>query len=158
MPLGWHGSGPLYLVASATDTSLFTLSHGGRQFLSILMPQVITSASLSPPGSYIAFAAPANCFYCTYDVFNLDALHSAVGPSGGTSERDIAWFRNGRSLAVPLKSQISVLDPVTLHVRSVFPTPPGLPRVWSHSLLASVRGKTFTLTDTVTGKAYRTTR
>lgn len=157
-PLGWRRGEPVYLVATASDTSIFTMARGRPSFVSILMPQVITDPSLSPDGRYLGFAAPSDCFFCTYDDFDFAMLHTTVGPSGGQNERDVAWSLSHNLMAVPLRDRVAVLRPPALSVINSYPAPPGLPRVWTHPMVFAEKGRTLTLTDTVTHEAYSTTR
>lgn len=157
-PLGWRSGRPLYLVATASDTSVYEIAHADAVFVSILMPQVITNPTLSPDGRFIAFAAPSDCFFCTYDDFEIPALHTTVGPSGGQNERDMAWSTSTNLLAVPLRTRVAVLRPPTLGTVESYPAPAGLPRVWRHPMTFTQTGRTLTLTDTVTHVTYSSTR
>jgi hypothetical protein len=157
-PLGWRHGQPVYLVATASDTGIFTFARGHPSFVSILMPQVVTNPTLSPDGRYLGFGAPSDCFFCTYDDFDFKLLHTTVGPSGGGSERDMAWSRSNNLLAVPLRDQIAVLQPPELSVVDKYPAPPGLPRAWPHPMIFTEKGRTLTLIDTVTHAAYSATR
>jgi hypothetical protein len=157
-PLGWRLGRPLYLVATASDTSVYSITHGRPRFVSILMPQVITNPTLSPDGRFIAFAAPSDCFFCTYDDFEIPARHTTVGPSGGQNERDMAWSTSTDLLAVPLRDRIAVVRPPSLGVVVSYPAPADLPRVWKHPMTFSQKGATLTLTDTVTHATYSATR
>jgi hypothetical protein len=157
-PVGWRRGKPLYVVATATDSSVFTIARGRREFISILMPQVITNPNLSPSGRYIGFAAPSDCFFCTYDNFDIAALHTTVGPSGGQNERDMAWSRAGTLVAVPLKDRIGIVRPPEMSAVTSYPAPAGLPRVWIHPMTFIEHGTTLTLIDTVTNEHYSTSR
>lgn len=158
LPLGWRGRRPLYLLSTASDTSIFTAVRHRPHFVSIMMPQVITGATLAPGGGNIAFAAPSNCFFCTYDNFDFAAFHTSVGPSGGANEGDMAWAPDVSKLAVPLKDSIGVLSPGAPSPSAVYPRPSGLPRVWGHPMTFTESGRTLTLRDTVTGARYTSTR
>jgi hypothetical protein len=158
LPLGWRDGRPLYLVSTATDSSLFSIVGGKRHFISILMPQVITAAFLSRDAKYVAFAAPSDCFFCTYDTFNLDMLHPLVGPSGGHNENNIAWARHGDDMAVPLKDRIGIVRAETVGVVTTYPLPAGLPPIWTHPMTFRRTAHKLTLTDTVTRATYTSTR
>jgi hypothetical protein len=153
-PLGWSGQKILYLVANTTDTSTYTLFHGHAKLVSILMPQVITSALLSPGGRYIAFAAPTNCVYCTFDIYDLGYLSVWVGPSGFANERDIAWSNDARAFVTLVGRKLAVIGSDS-HAVQLFTVPAGLPAIWSHSMEATVSSRSVTLRDTVTGRVYR---
>lgn len=158
LPLGWRDGRPMYLMSTATDSSVFSISGGKRVFVSIVMPQVITAASMTRDGKYIGFAAPADCFFCTYDTFNLDELHPLVGPSGGQNGGDIAWSRHSDTMAVPLKDRIGIVRADTVSVITTYPRPDGLPPVWTHPMTFTRDKHTLTLTDTVTHHNYTSTR
>jgi Tol biopolymer transport system component len=154
-PLGWQGDKALYLVANTTDSSVYAVSRGRPSLMGILMPQVLTTAFLSPDGTHIAFEAPANCVYCTLDTYDLSAQLPTIGPSGFSNESAVAWTRDGRELVAFLGGRLTVLD-TDLHPVQSFRAPAGLPSVWSHLMRASVSPSDITLVDSVTGQRFLT--
>lgn len=153
IPLGWIRGRPAYLVATATDTALYTVSAGRSRYISKIITQAVTSAQLSPNGRFIAFAAPTNCGFCTLDVFDISSLKLAFGPSGAASERDFAWTRDSRYVVATAKRGLATVDPLTgaAHFAAL---PRGLPQVWAHSMRVTV-GRSVVVTDSVTGERYR---
>lgn len=153
LPLGWKGNRPLYLLANSTDSSLYTVSGGQPSQLAMVMPQVLTTAFLSPDGAHLGFAAPANCVYCTLDSFDLSTLVASIGPSGFSNESDLAWTADGKSMVTVLDHRLTVLDTDLRPVRSL-PAPPGLPSVWPHRMRATVSPSQIRLVDSVTGQRF----
>jgi hypothetical protein len=154
LPLGWSRGRILYTVANSTDTSVYMISHGHAVFSNILMPQVLTSGSLSPNGRYVAFSAPTNCGYCTLDVFDLVSFDVWIGPTGLPNEASMAWTSDSRTIVAPLGHQLATIDVERQDVR-LHPAPAHLPRVWAHSMRAIVSPGHVAIEDTVTGKTFR---
>jgi WD40 repeat protein len=152
VPLGWSDKAPLYLAATATDTSLYSAQNGHSTFRTILIPQVVTGASLSPDGHTIAFAVPTGCGYCTVDLFDLRTLTTVYGPSGWGSQWNYAWTADGRQLVTSGPKGLAVID-VSDGSRYDVTRPKGLGRVWPHAMRATV-AHGVRLTDTVTGATY----
>jgi hypothetical protein len=154
VPLGWISQHPAYLVATATDTAVYTVVNGRPHYISKIITQIVSFARLSPNHRLIAFDVPTNCGFCTIDVFNLDTLRLAFGPSGGPSEQDIAWTSDSRSVVTPTRGGLAVVDAATGAWRRVS-SPTGLPHVWPHQMAVTLSAD-LTLTDTVSGAVYRT--
>lgn len=137
VPLGWWHGEALFLVATSTDTSIYTARGGRAHFVAVLAPQIITSAALSPLGSQVAFIAPTNCYNCTVEVFDLRTLTEWNGPSGITDESQLAWSRDGQNVITLLHRRIGVIHAATggrvrlTHVVR-------MPKLWQHSLQVSV--------------------
>jgi hypothetical protein len=152
-PLGWAGGGDLYLVATSSDTSIYQSSRRGKSFISMLMPQPITSGVLSPDGKYLAFTAPGSCSYCTLDIFDLSARTTWNGPSGMTSEYQAAWSSDSHYLVTLSANRLAAID-VHSHEVSYFTKPSHLPSTWSSGVRAIVSPRSLTLLDGNTGRAY----
>jgi hypothetical protein len=153
-PLGLRPSGALFMVASSTDTALFSATGGHQSLLGILLSQPLASARESPDGSYIAFAAPTNCSYCTLDVYDVSKKSTWVGPSALTNERTFTW--STRHLLVALiGSKLAVIN-VLSHSISWYARPGGLPDYWPHELRALVRPDKIILTDWLDHRSYVT--
>ena len=153
LPLGWSERHVLFLVTSATDTSLFAVADGRAHFISILVPQSVTSGLLSPDREYVAFAAPASCGSCTIDAFNIKTQRISYGPSGGLSESDMAWTSDSSRLVASVRGRLAIIDPATGNA-SYAPLPAGLPRIWAHAVRPIMHGTGALLVDTVTGARY----
>jgi hypothetical protein len=152
-PLGWRGDSIIYAVSNGSDTSLYAWSRGKIQFLSILVPQVVSAPSLSPDGARVAFLTPADCSYCALSIFELTTLTTWFGPAGVPSEYDVAWTADGRTIVTMLNGKIAAIDLTNHHVAS-YARPAGLPALWPHSMSAALSGNRIRLTDQTTGRVY----
>jgi hypothetical protein len=152
-PLGWSHGKILFAVANTTDTSLYEFAKGHTSFVSILMPQVLTSLTLSPDGNTVAFEAPTNCTFCTVDLYDLLDLKVWVGPSGSSHEQNLAWSRDGRHLAAQVGRSIALID-ARSHAVQTYPLPRRLPNRWGHSFRAELSGDTLRMVDRVTAGSY----
>lgn len=158
VPLGWHGDAAMYLVATATDTSIYRVVPGGAPtFVSILVSQVVTAARLSPDGQAIAFTVPTNCGYCNLDVIDLNTLRTLYGPSGAASGWTFAWTRDTAHVLTATPRGLGIMDAGSGAVRYVV-VPRGLPRIWEHPFRASISDRGVLLMDSITGTQYRTGR
>jgi len=157
-PLGWSRGRIVFLVANTTDTSVYQIVEGHVSFVSIVMPQPIITATLSPDGRYIAFGAPTNCVYCTVDVYDLDQLKAAIGPTGMPQESALAWTADGKLLVAQIDRSLAVVQPGGANTIARFPFPARAPRLWTHSMVARVSGRSLDLVDTITHQTYRSTR
>lgn len=153
-PLGWVRGGALYALASATDTSLFSVRAGISRFVSILVPQPVNAPSLSPDGDHVAFLTPSDCTYCSLAVFDISALKTWFGPTGIPSADDVAWARSGHRLATILGRNVEAIDVVTHDVR-LYSRSPRLPAVWHDPFSAAFSGESIILTDSESGRRYR---
>jgi hypothetical protein len=95
---------------------------------------------------------PTGCAYCTVNLFNLDTFKTIYGPSGWGSERNLAWSPDGRWLVTDGRPGAALLDVTNGSVRQLT-VPAGLPRIWPHTMRATV-GSRVTLIDTVTGDRF----
>jgi hypothetical protein len=152
-PLGWWHHQPLFLAVTATDTSVYAASAGRPHFLTVLAPQVITSAALSPHTPIVAFAAPTNCYNCTLEFFDLRTSTEWNGPSWIAGEDQFAWTQDGRNVATVVHNRVAVVSssaPVHLRVgRSI-----ASPSLWLHSLRISILPSGVRLLDTVSGRTF----
>jgi hypothetical protein len=151
-PLGWWHRQPLFLDATATDTSVYTASAGRPHFLTVLAPQVITSAALSPRTAIVAFAAPTNCYNCTLEFFDLRTSTERNGPSGIAGEAQFAWTEDGQSVVTVVHNRVVVVSTsAPAHLR--LGTSIGLPSLWLHSLHVAILPSGVRLLDTVSGRS-----
>ncbi|HEX6508967.1 MAG TPA: hypothetical protein VF221_15165, partial [Chloroflexota bacterium] len=132
-------------------------SRGRRRFVSILLPQAITSAALSPSGRFIAFAAPTACYTCTLNVFDMKDFSLWHGPTGMGDESELAWTSDGRCVITDLHGKVTAIDAERHDERSLG-IYPAMPLRWQHSLLVRLAGNTAQLADRVTGQVYRPSR
>jgi hypothetical protein len=153
-PLGLRPSGASFMLANSTDTALFSASGAHQSLLGILLSQPLVTARESPDGSYVAFAAPTNCSYCTLDVYDVSKKSTWVGPSGLTNERTFTWS-NHHLLVALIGSRLAVIN-VLSHSISWYARPGGLPDNWPHELRALVRPDKIILTDWLGGRSYVT--
>jgi hypothetical protein len=153
-PLGWRGSDILYLLANSTDTSMYTVAGGHAVFRTLLMPQVITSAVLSPGARYLAFTAPTNCGYCTLDIYDFAQDSIWIGPSGVLEYDRFVWSNDGRTLAAQLYSSLLLVD-VLSHRLRYCSAGRDLSHLWRPSLRARIAGGTLILYDSLGGASYR---
>jgi hypothetical protein len=151
-PLGWWRSRPLFLVATGTDTSVYTVSAGRPHFLTVLAPQVITSAVLSPRSPIVAFAAPTNCYNCTLEFIDLRTSTEWNGPSGIAGESQLVWSQDGRSVVTVAHNRLVVVPSASV-ARLRFGTSVALPSLWQHSLQVSIASSGVRLLDTVSGRS-----
>lgn len=156
-PLGEVRGHVFYALSTSVATDVYDLHYGRSTFVSIVMPQILTSLLLSPDSRYVAFAAPTGCSFCTVDVYDLLKQEMMPGASGAPSEIDLAWTRDGRDVVSRAKADLAILDVYTGALRYVR-APAGLPRVWSHEMRAIVSPRSVELIDTVTGARYRSGR
>jgi hypothetical protein len=152
VPLGWWHAHALFLVATTSDTSLYTASAGGGQFLNVLAPQVITSAALSPGAPLVAFVAPTNCYNCTLDLFDLRTFTAWNGPSGMTDESEFAWSMDGRTVVTELHGRVAVV-PASPGAHTRLGGKLVLPKNWLHSLSVSIQSSGVRLLDTINGRS-----
>ncbi len=155
-PLGWQGSRALYATASATDTSIYAVRQGHVSFVSILIPQPLVTAIMSPDAHYVAFAAPTNCSYCTLDIFDLQSQSLWIGPSGLPDEHHLAWTADSQKLATVLKGRVAAID-VDSHQIRLYGGSASLERAWADDPTARADATGVTLFDPVTGGHYRST-
>lgn len=155
-PLGWQGSRALYATASTTDTSVYAVQQGHVSFVSILMPQPLVTAIMSPDAHYVAFAAPTNCSYCTLDIFDLQSQSLWIGPSGLPDEHHLAWTADSRKLVTVLKRRVATVD-VNSHEIRLFGGSAALEPAWADHPTAHVEATAVTVSDPVTGGHYRST-
>ncbi|MDQ2743273.1 MAG: hypothetical protein M3Z66_13410 [Chloroflexota bacterium] len=155
-PLGWQGSRALYATASASDTSIYAVRQGHVSFVSILMPQPLVTAIMSPDAHYVAFAAPTNCFYCTLDIFDLQSQSLWIGPSGLPDEHHLAWTADSQKLATVLRGRVAAVD-VDSHQIRLYGGSASLERAWADDPTARVDATGLTLFDAITGGHYRST-
>ena len=152
-PLGWLHGQSAFISAQASDTSVYVVTRHGPRFVSILLPQPITSGFLSPDGRWIAFTAPASCTYCTLDIFDLQEHTLWNGPSGIARETSIVWSNDSRALVTELTNTLATVDPDS-HNLSRYSQPAGLGSVWMHPLRATLGDTMLTLTDRTTGAVF----
>jgi len=143
--LGMSGAKLLYLVANITDTSLYTLETHGPHLAGIPMSEPVTTAFLSPSGKYIAFASPANCNYCSLDIYDVHRTTVWNGPAGVVNERAFTWTAQNQLVTV-LNYHPTVVDPVSESVR-VYNRPTWLPSQLGDTWSARVRAGQLTLTN-----------
>ncbi len=155
-PLGWQGSRALYATASTTDTSIYAVRQGHVSFVSILIPQPLVTAIMSPDARYVAFAAPTNCSYCTLDIFDLQSQSLWIGPTGLPDEHHLAWTADGQKLVTVLKRRVATVD-VNSHEIRLYGGSAALERAWADGPTARVDAAAVTLFDPVTGAHYRST-
>jgi len=155
-PLGWQGSRALYATASTTDTSVYAVQQGHVSFVSILMPQPLVTAIMSPDAHYVAFAAPTNCSYCTLDIFDLQSQSLWIGPSGLPDEHHLAWTADSQKLVTVLKGRVAAVD-INSHEIRLFGGSAALEPAWADHPTAHVEATAVTLFDPVTGGHYRST-
>lgn len=153
-PLGWQGSLALYATTSATDTSIYSVRQRHVSFVSILVPQPLVTAIMSPDARYVAFAAPTNCSYCTLDIFDLQSQSLWAGPTGLPDEHHFAWAVDSQKLVTVLKSRVATVDANSHDVR-LYGGSAALEPAWAHVPTARVDATGATLIDTVTGVLYR---
>jgi hypothetical protein len=118
------------------------------------MGQPILTAYLSPDGRSMAFAAPANCLYCTVDLYDLAEQRVWDGPSGVNNETALAWTGDSRQVVALAGHRLLTVDRTSENVGSA-PAPYNLPRRWIHPMSATITRGHVTLTDTVTGARYQ---
>jgi len=152
-PLGWRGADVLFTVANSTDTTIYAVRAGHVRVMSMLVPQPVNGATLSPGGHDVAYVTPADCDYCTLAMLNLDRLTTWHGPSGLPNEDSIAWSADGGSLAAPIGAHLGIVD-TTSHVVRLYREPPGLPLDWNHVMTVSTHGRAVTLRDSWNGRVY----
>jgi len=155
-PLGWQGSRAFYATASSTDTSIYAVRRGHVSFVSILMPQPLVTAIMSPDARFVAFAAPTNCSYCTLDIFDLQAQSLWIGPSGLPDEHRLAWTADSQKLVTVLKRRVATVDPNSHDIR-LYGGSAALEPAWADGPTARVDAVGVTLFDPVTGGHYRST-
>jgi len=154
-PLGQAERNTLYIVTRPTDTSVYSVSPGkASHFVTILIPQPIVAAWLSPGARYIAFSVPTACTYCTLDVFDLNQNSLWIGPTGSPSEDDTSWSADGRTLVTALNGRLAVLQPGGSSERT-YSWPRGLPRIWPQTMIATLSPDSVRLTDTVSGRVFQ---
>lgn len=153
-PLGWSHARLLYLVANTTDTSLYAVERGRVSFVSLLMPQPVITAELSPNGLFVALGAPTNCAYCTLEIYDLSALSMNVGPTGMPSETSFAWTSDSRLLVTQIGNGLDVVDR-SGRVATHFRLPSSRFGLWSHPTVATVASHAVRLIDTVTHRIYQ---
>jgi hypothetical protein len=153
-PLGWlHGS-PLFTVINQADTSLMTAAHGKLTQVSILMPQAVTSAQMSPHGRYISYVVPANCARtCTLDWFDTQTLRAHFGPTGVPNPTALGWMTVGQSLFAVIHDRIALLN-VASGRTVLYTLPSNMPARWSHIFRGRPTGSSIVLYDTVSGVKY----
>ncbi|MDQ2742551.1 MAG: hypothetical protein M3Z66_09705 [Chloroflexota bacterium] len=153
-PLGWSRGRILFLVAQPAALTVFGATPGKTSKIATLLSQPLIDASLSPNGRYIAVAAPANCGFCTLDIFDLDRGTLWGGPTGLPNASTIAWTNDGSTLVTEVGRRVAIVELPGFSVR-YRPMGSTLPRRWVDVMRASVDGRAVTLTDTVTGEVYR---
>lgn len=153
IPLGWSHGRILLLLSTAANANLWGIRDGRASFVTIVVPQVITGASLSPDGNTIAFGAGANCAFCTLNLYDVPALRLWNGPTGMPNAVSMAWTPNSDTVAVPFHSGLLTLDVHSRHTATYIP-PAAMPTTWSHSMRAVLHPNRVILTDTVTGHSY----
>jgi Tol biopolymer transport system component len=156
-PLGWLHGKPLYLIATGTETSLFTISAGHSSFVGIFMPQIVTWGLLSPDGRYIAFGVPASCSYCTLHLYDLAEGRATAVLTGMVNELSMMWTRNGSRLIAAVRDQLAVVSPDSRSVEYVS-LPGGLPNLFYHPARAGISAESVELVDILTGRKYRSSR
>lgn len=154
VPLGWSRGRILYMTATSTDTSLYAYDGSRVHFISILIPQPVDSGLMSPGGSSIVIAAPADCSYCTMDVFSLEDQTLWNGPSGIPSQYTFAWTQDGHAIATVLAGRLATVDTGS-HATRYYSWPTGLPSQWHRSMEARFVASGLVLTDMRTGLSYR---
>jgi hypothetical protein len=153
VPLGWSSGHVEYLVGTSTDTSVYAHTTGGNHLVSIVLPQPVVSASLSPNGRFIATASPTDCSSsCTVIVFDLKKLAAWYGPSGIARESDLAWLPRSHQLLSFRLGKLVMIDVRARTTRSL--AAPGLPAAWLHPMQATRAGRTIRLRDTVNGTVF----
>jgi hypothetical protein len=154
-PLGWSSGRILYAQAFASGTNVYQVVTGRGRFISILLTQPLTSALLSPDGTKVAFTAPSSCDYCTLDTFDLRTLSGSYGPSGLSSEDDIAWSDDSRSVLALAGTRLLWVG-LDGAVQARYLPPSRLPQIWTHPMrVSSGPGPhRVTLLDTATGATF----
>jgi hypothetical protein len=152
-PLGWSRGRILFIVATASDTSIYSAVKNRVSFTSILLTQPITSATLSPDGRWIAFGAPGSCYYCTLDVFDLANLTIWNGPSAVPGEHALAWTADSRWIVAPVGRHLALISPFT-HDQKLFSLPRALDSNWPDPMRALVGDGSLTLIDVNSGRVY----
>lgn len=155
IPLGWSGRRLLYLVGNSTDTSLFARTARRSEFVSIVMAQPLTTATLAPNGRYIALGAPTTCYaLCTLDIFDVHRPATWIGPTGMPDEFTLAWTDDGETVVTILKGRLATIQADT-HATHFYSIPASLPRSWRHPMRAAILSDGLRLTDTITGRTYQ---
>ena len=149
-PLGWWRAKPLFMVSTTSDTSLYAIEGGTAHYLTVLAPQIITSAVLSPTAPLIAFAAPTNCYNCTLEFFDLRTDDAWSGPSGIANESLMAWSDDGHHVLTLVNGK-PVLMPSSVGGRLQVGGSAPLPRTWRHTLRVSIERAGVRVTDFITG-------
>jgi hypothetical protein len=149
-PLGWWHAHPLFLISNSSDTSLFVVKAGRAHYVTVLAPQIITSAALSPTAPLIAFAAPTNCYNCTLEMFDLRTADAWSGPSGIANESLMAWSDDGRYVFTVVNGKI-VQMPSSIGGRSKVGGTARLSRIWRHTMRVSIVRTGVRITDQITG-------
>ncbi|HCG00162.1 MAG TPA: hypothetical protein DEV93_06410 [Chloroflexi bacterium] len=153
-PLGWLRGSPLFTVISQADTSLMTAADEKLTQVSILMPQAVTSAQMSPNGRYISYVVPANCRgTCTLDWFDTQTLHPHFGPTGVPNPTAVGWTGIGRSLFAVIHGRIAMLNAASGRI-VLYTLPSNMPARWTHIFRGRPTGSRIVVYDTVSGVKY----
>lgn len=153
-PLGWWRGAPLLASANQAVTRLQRVVGGRVRHVAIMMPQILTSALLSPDGTRVAFVAPTNCITtCTLDVFDLATLEVWVGPTGVANPTTFTWTTDGRALVSLLNGTLARTDVATKRT-TAYRVPDGLPGRWADLMRARDTGAGIRLIDSVSGRVY----
>lgn len=156
-PLGWDGKRVLFLVANSADTAIYAAHAGKVAFVSILMPQPLTTASMAMRPSAVAFGTPTTCGPCALDLFDLTQAIVWSAPFLIPDASTVAWTRDGGWLVSTSGGRVVALNAASHAVRWYL-APRSLPSRWTHQMTALVSAGQVSLVDGLTGVSYRAVR